>query len=363
MRTTKWQMARFSIVFMGSQTTMFMIPDLIESSSYQGWYGLLIGGCLALITLFFTIQVGKLNPDAGWVDFGAEIIGKWVHRAMVIVLLCWCIYYTAFDIENFVMFFGANYLRNTPHLFIQILTGLVIMYTAHLGLASIIYMSEGIALVFIFSTILSIYLFIQNANSSMLPAFIHYHDAHTIFRDSITGISWFGEWVVFLFIAPELKFSNQMMKRLSVASILLLAIVLLGWLMTMLNFGPHLGKELWYPYLELIRSHSNDDLLGNTDPLLIGIWSASMFIHSSFMIYAAYKCTLYLTKQKMKNFLIPILTGCSITIAYLYSENLEMFTTVYYSFNTVLLWIAVELIPMYYFIVAMLRMKLGKKLK
>lgn len=363
MRTSKWQMTRFSIVYLGSQSTMFLIPGLIESSSYQGWIGLILGGLLGLISLYFTIQVGKLRPDKNWVDFGAEIMGKWLHRAMVILLMSWCIYYASYDIENFVLFFGANYLRGTPPLFIQIVIGLVIMYTAHLGFASIVYMSEGIALIFIFSTILSVYLFIQHADFSMLPAFIHYHDPHIIFKDSITVMSWLGEWVVFLFVAPELKISNKMLKRFSVAGIVLIMIMLLGWTMTMLNFGAYLGKELQYPYLQLVRSSSSDDLLGNSDPLLIGIWSSSMFIHSSFLIYVAYKCALYLTKQKAKKVMIPILTLCSITIAYLYSNNVAKYNHDYYAFRTVVFWLIVEFIPMYYYIVAMIRMKFAKLAK
>lgn len=363
MRTTKWQLARFTIVYMGSQTTMFLIPGLIESSSYQGWYGLLFGGFLGLISLFFMTQTGKLRPGRGWIDFGAEIMGKWGHRAMVILLMSWCIYYASFDIENFVLFFGGNYLRGTPPFFIQIVIGLVIMYTAHLGFTSMVYMSEGIALIFVVSTILSVYLFIQHADYSMLPAFIHYHDPQTILKDSVTVMSWFGEWVVFLFVAPELKISNQMMKRLAAAAIVLLAVVLLGWLMAMLNFGPYLGGQLQYPYLQLVRSSSNDDLLGNSDPLLIGIWSASMFIHSSFLIYVAGKCASYLTGQKAKKLMVPVLTVCSITIAYLYSRNLQKYNTDFYSFTTVIYWLIVEYIPMYYFIAAGIRAKLGKKAK
>lgn len=363
MRTSKWQMTRFSIVYLGSQSTMFLIPGLIASSSYQGWISLVLGGFLGLVLLFFTVQVGKLNPGTGWIDFGAEIMGKWLHRAMVILLMGWCVYYVSFDIQNFVLFFGGHYLRGTPPLFIQLIVGLVIMYTANLGFSSIVYMSDGIALICIFSTILSIYLFMQHADYSMLPAFIHYHNPHIIFDGSITAMSWFGEWVVFLFIAPELKINNKIMKALSIGGISVVLIVLGTWGMTMLNFGPHLGRQLQFPFLQMIRSSSNDDLLGNSDPLLIGIWSSSMFIHSSFLMYVAYKCALYLTRQKAKKIMIPLLTVCAITIAFVYSMNVAVYYHNYYSFNTTIFWLIVEFIPMYYFIVAWVRSKSGKQLK
>ncbi|KHL97234.1 hypothetical protein QW71_02410 [Paenibacillus sp. IHB B 3415] len=363
MRTSKWQMTRFSIVYLGSQSTMFLIPGLIETSSYQGWISLILGGFLGLILLYFTILVGKLKPGIGWVEFGAEIMGKWLHGIIVILLLCWCINYVSYDIHNFALFFGGNYLRGTPPLFIILVVGLVIMYTAHLGFASMVYMSEGIALICIVFAILSTYLFIQHAEYSMLPAFIHYHDPRIVIKDSITVMSWFGEWVVFLFVAPELKISNKIMKPLSLGGITVILIVLIVWLMTMLNFGPYLGKELQFPFLQMIRSSSNDDLLGNSDPILIGIWSSSMFIHSSFMIYVAYRCALYLTRQKAKKVMIPLLTVCSITIAFVYSMNVAVYYHNYYSFNTTIFWLIVEFIPVYYFIVAWVRSKSGKQLK
>lgn len=126
-----------------------------------------------------------LKPGEVWVDFGKEIMGKWLHGVMVLLLLIWCVYYVSFDIENFVLFFGANYLRGTPPLFIQIVIGLVIMYTAYLGFSTMAYMTDGIFLIFLLSTAFSYYLFLSNADFSMLPALFHYPDPGVAFKDSI----------------------------------------------------------------------------------------------------------------------------------------------------------------------------------
>ncbi|MBW4080796.1 GerAB/ArcD/ProY family transporter [Paenibacillus sp. S150] len=357
MHTSKWQLFRFSLVYFSSQTTIFLIPVLVESSGYQGWIALIGGGILSLFILFFTMQVGRLKPEQGWIDFGKEIMGKWVHRLMVLLLLCWCIYYASYDIENFVLFFGSNYMRGTPPIFIQIVIGLVIMYTATLGVSTIIYMAEGIFLIFFAALLFSAYLFLPYAEFAMLPAFLHYHDPGTAFKDSISVASWFAEWVVFLFVAPELKIGTKMLKRLAASAVCLLFVVLLGWMLTMLNFGPHLGKELHYPFLEMIRSSSHHNILGNLDPILIGIWSASMFIHGAFLIYIACKCALHLTKQKGKKFMSPFLTACSMTIAYLYSRNITSYLHDFSSDLVIYLWLVVECIPVYYFIAATLRVK------
>lgn len=355
MRTTNWQMFRFFIIFFSSQTTIFLIPTIISSSSYQGWIALLGGSALGLILLWFTIYVGKLRPNQAWVHFGKDIVGKWVHKFMLLLLLCWCVYYVSFDIENFVLFFGSNYLRGTPPIFIQCMIGLVIMYTANLGFSTIAYMADGIFLIFFITIIFLFNLFIPNADFNMLPAFIHYHDPGIAFKDSIVVMSWFGEWIVLLFIAPDLKIDTKMLKRLILAGIFIFATVLIGWLLIMMSFGPHLGQELQFPLLEMIRSSRFNNLLGNTDPLLIGLWSSSLFIHSSFLIYIASKCFSNLTNHKGRKLHVPLLTVASTTIAFLYSQDLVAFYKHYNSFTTVILWLIIESIPVYYTVIAFIR--------
>lgn len=57
--------------------------------------------------------------------------------------------------------------------------------------------------------------------------------------------------------------------------------------------------------------------------------------------------------------MIPFLTIGSITIAYLYSLNLTQYNKNYNAFGTVIIWLIVECIPVYYFIVAFIRSKIS----
>ncbi|WP_419886568.1 GerAB/ArcD/ProY family transporter [Paenibacillus sp. B-A-8] len=357
MQTSKWQLFRFFIIFFSSQTTIFLIPTLIATSSYQGWIALLVGSLLGLILLWFTFHVGMLRPNQAWVSFGKDILGKWPHKFMLLLLLSWCVYYASYDIENFVLFFGSNYLRGTPPLFIQCIIGLVIMYTASLGFKTIAYMADGLFLIFFITMIILFNLFLPNADFNMLPAFIHYHDPGIALKDSIVVMSWFGEWIVLLFVVPDLKLEAKMLKRLVLTGICVLVTVLIGWALTMMSFGPHLGKELQYPFLELVRSAKQDNLLGNSDPLLIGIWSSSMFIHSSFLIYVASRCVSSLLNTKTKKIYIPLLTTASITIAFLYSRHIGSYYKHYNSYAIVIIWLIVESIPVYYTITAFFRFR------
>ncbi len=360
MRTTNWQMFRFSLVYFNSQTSIFLIPIIVTDSGYQGWISILIGSALSTVLLFFMIHVGKLKPGQPWIQFGEQYMGKWMHSVLVFLLLGWCVYYASYDIENFVLFFGSNYMRGTPPLFIQLVIGIVIAYTAAKGLTTIVYMADGVFLLLIITTCFSLYLFLPHANFQMLPAFIHYFDPGNTIKGSFAVSTWFAEWVVFLFVAPELKINTNMLKKVLLSELVLTVFVLAGWALTMLNFGPHLGKDLQYPYLDMVRSSTHDDILGNLDPILIGIWSASMFIHSAFLIYVASKCAFYLTRQKGKKLMIPCLTLCSVLIAFLYSISITRYYYDFSSYNAVAVWLAVECIPVYYSVAAFFKSKVNK---
>ncbi|WP_151733978.1 GerAB/ArcD/ProY family transporter [Paenibacillus tengchongensis] len=358
MRTTNWQMFRFSYVYFNAHTSIFLIPALITTSHYQGWVAILGGSVLSIMLLVVTFLVGRLKANQAWIDFGMQIMGKWLHRLMVMLLLSWCLYYASYDIENFVLFFGSNYLRGTPHVVIQVIIGLVIVYTASLGFATIVYMSDGIFLILIGTTLFATNLFLPNADFAMMPAFLHVHDWPLAFKDSITVATWFAQWVLFLFVAPDLKMNNKMLKKLIEVEIVITVIVLVGWIMTMLNFGPYLGQELVYPFLEMVRSSSHDDILGKMDPILIGIWSSSMFIHSAFLIHVAYRCALHLTNQRGKKFMLPLLTLIPVAIAYIYSHYVTVYLEHTTSDDNIIYWLIIECIPVYYAVTAYIRSKL-----
>jgi len=233
--------------------------------------------------------------------------------------------------------------------------GLVIMYTARLGFSTIVYMADGLFLIFIFTTIILFNLFVPNINLDMLPSFIHYHDPGIAMENSIVVLAWIGEWFLLFFVAPDLKIEAKMFKPLAFAGLFSLGIILIFWALTMMSFGPHLIQELHNPFLEMIRSSRQGNLLSNSDPILIGLWSASMFIHSAFLIYVASKCVASLINKKNTQIFIPFLTIASITIAFLYSRQLGTYYRHFNHFDIVIIWLIIECIPIYYGVIAFFR--------
>ncbi|GKS12356.1 germination protein [Paenibacillus chitinolyticus] len=360
MRSTSWQTFRFATIYMISQPIAFLISPLITTSGYQGWIALLLGGLISILFLCCTVYVGRLNPDVPWVQSGEQIIGKWPHRFVLFVVLYWCVYYVSIDLESFTLFYGTTYMRETPQWFLQLIIGLVIVITARWGFVSIVYMADGLFLITILGIAIIMGLFSANADFHMFPALWTHHKMGLAFRDTLTAVSWFGEWFVFLFMVPHLKFGPKTLRNLLSASLVVMFAVSMQWMLTLFTFGPYFGSRIQYPLLELIRSSTLGGLLGNADPLLIGLWTTSMFIHDSFILYAGTKCAAELFKFQTRKAILPLLSGTAVVVALQFSRDTTHFLTDINTLSIVMFWVLVDALPVYYAVIAYVRIKLGK---
>ncbi|ANS74240.1 hypothetical protein AWM70_06295 [Paenibacillus yonginensis] len=357
MQTTSWQLFRFAYVFLYSQSAIFLVPNLIASSGYQGWIAVLGGFALSVAVLWCTYSVGKLGKDKPWYMFGQQVVGKWMHKGFLFLVFGWLIYYAALELENFSKFFGSIYMRETPGWAIVLIVAAAVLYTSRLGFTTLVYMSEGIFLITVPVIAILVGLFFPQADFRMLPALIHYHNPGLAFRDSVTVAAWLAEWVTFLYIAPDFKFERKVFRNLFWAEILTAVSLLLGWLFILLNFRPYLGGQVEYPYMELIRGTSKAGMTGNMDSIFIAIWAASMFIHNSFLIYAASKTARQLFGLKKIKGVTPFVLGLAVLIACLYARNPVVFAEHYNSIWLAHLWIGLESIPAIYYAVSLLRWK------
>ncbi|MEY9093859.1 GerAB/ArcD/ProY family transporter [Paenibacillus sp. RC84] len=361
MRSTSWQTFRFATIYMISQPIAFLITPLISTSGYQGWISLLLGGLISALFLCCTVYIGRLSPGVPWVQSGEQMIGKWPHRFFLFVVLYWCVYYVSIDLESFTLFYGSIYMRETPQWFLQLIIGLVIVITARWGFVSIVYMADGLFLITLLGIAIILGLFTANANFQMFPALWTHHKMGLAFRDTFTAVSWFGEWFVFLFMVPHLKFGPKTLRNLLSACLLVTFAVSLQWMLTLFNFGSYYGRRIQYPLLELIRSSTLSGFLGNADPLLIGLWTTSMFIHDAFLLYVATKCAAQLFKFQTRKAILPLLGGTAVVAALQYSRDTTRFLTDMNSLSIVLFWVLVDALPVYYAVIVYVRIKFSKK--
>ncbi|MNK59840.1 Spore germination protein [compost metagenome] len=361
MRTTSYQVFRFACIYMLSVPIAFLIAPLISSSGYQGWIAILAGGAFNMILIACTVHLGKMAPKQAWLEFGERIVGKWLHRCILIVIAFWCVYYIALDLEQFTLFYGSVYMRETPPWFLHVLVGLVIIITCHRGLSTVVYLADGFFIISILAIVFFLSVFSADADFHMFPALITHHKLGLALKDSFSTVSWIGEWFIFLFIVPELKFEKKILSNLLLGNLLVTVSILFTWLICLLNFGPHFGAQIKYPVLELIRGTSYTGLLGNSDPLLIGLWSTSMFIHDSFLLYVGTVCLAKVTRFSNQKVIITLLGSSAIVIAYQFARDVAQFQKDLNALSLGMFWVLVDSLPIYYVLIAWVRNHFGKK--
>lgn len=355
MKTTSWQTFRFAFIYINSQPTAYLITPIIATSAYLGWAAILAGGVLSLIPLWCSVRLGMYRPNQAWLDFGEEIIGKWLHRLVLGLLVFWTLVYVSTDIESFTLFYGSNYMMETPQWFIHVITTLVIIFTARRGFATIVYMSDGLFFLTVIMLVLVLSSFFREADVHQLTGLITHYNFGSAAKDSVFVFTFLGEWLVMLFIAPYLQIGWRTLRNLASACILVTIAVTIQWILTFLNFGPHLGKLLQYPFTDIIQS-SVSELMGNIDPLLIGLWSTSMFIHSAFLLQVGARCLAKILRiQQMHAPLITILGGIAAVFAYQFARNPTLYHINFSSPPIVVFWVLVLFIPVYYWIVLLFR--------
>ncbi|GAB6989756.1 GerAB/ArcD/ProY family transporter [Paenibacillus pini] len=357
MRTTSFQTFRFASIYMLTVPLAFMIPPLITSSGFQGWMSIVLGGLINIMLIFCTYKLGNVASGQSWVDFGDKIAGKWGHRVLLILLVFWSVSYVSHDIEQFTLFYGTVYMRDTPPWFLQLLIGIVIMITARWGFDTLVYIADGTFIIILVGIIFILVIFSADADFQMMPALITHHDFRLAFTDVLSVISWIGEWFIFLFITPQFVFDKKTLRNLLWSNTLVTFACLLTWLLVLLNFGPHYGSHLRYPILQLIRGTSFTGLIGNADPLFIGLWATSLIIHDAFLIYVGTSCLGHLLKLKEKKPLSILLVGTSIVAAFQYSQHITEFQKNYNILGFTLYWVIIDCIPLVYVLLALVRGK------
>lgn len=360
MKFAPGQVARFAFVYMVSEPLVFLIGRLLKLSSYQGWITLIGALLLSTILLYLTVKLGQVNPDASWVDFGQHIMGKWIHKIFMVLVLLLSLYLVSLDVTNFTTFIGSMYLIETPMWAIMSLTVVCIALTTRTGLESIIYMAEGIFLITLFSSLVTAPMMVSSANSGMMITFLTHHNLKKAFFDSISAFAWFSEWVFFLFIGPFVVFQRKLFGRLFLSLLSVIVYIIIYWLICLLNFAPYLGSQLRYPILEVVRIARYGDFLDNLDPFLIAFWSSTMFIRSSFLLYVGSVCLTKLVGLSDRRKVVFLLGSVSGVSAMQYSAHTTAYEIDTSSYAVITFVLLIEILPVYYLLVHWIRLGIIK---
>ncbi|WP_336779572.1 GerAB/ArcD/ProY family transporter [Paenibacillus illinoisensis] len=357
---TAGQAYRFMFVYLYSEPVAFLLQRLFKMSGYQGWLSTIGGFTISLIFLLSTYKLGSLHPDKPWISFGDKIVGKYVHQIYVGLIAMLCIYLLSIDVENFLVFLQSMYLPETPIWLTAGITILCVCLSARSGLITIVFMSEGIFVVQLITSTLLIPTVGGGGNPGILMSMLTHHDPSEILFGSLSTMPWFSEWMLFLFLAPAIVFRRPLLKSMFFAGATVVIFIIFFWMFTIMNFGPYVAASLRYPLLEMIRFARYGDFLDNLDPVLIAIWSTTMFTRSSFLLYVASVCLSRLFGVERQKSFVYLLGGTAAAMVLQYAKDAASYELAIRSYAVPVYTLTIESMPIVYVAVHWLR---GLKIK
>ncbi|WP_235941301.1 GerAB/ArcD/ProY family transporter [Paenibacillus puerhi] len=361
MNISAWQIGRFAFVYIFSEPIAFLIQRLFKLSGYQGWQAVIGGFLLSLILLYFTVKLGKIQPDKGWIDFGEDIVGRWPHRLVVLLVMGFALCLVGVEVENFTIFIRSMYMPELPVEMAVFLTLICIALTSRYGLLTIVYMSEGIFFLQMLAIFLMGPIMLGETDKDILISMLTHHDVNRMMVDSIQTLPWFSEWIVFLFLAPLVSFKAPVGRALMIAGGLVVVIIVVFWMLTLMNFGPYVASDLRYPLLEKIRFSKQGGFLGNLDPLLIAIWSTTSFMRSAFLLYVSSVCLTKLTGLPDRRTAVFLLGGTVAGFTLQYARHIAEFEFSLRSQGVAMYVVSMGMLPILY--VFLHRIRFGRKSK
>ncbi|WP_181151221.1 GerAB/ArcD/ProY family transporter [Paenibacillus sp. PCH8] len=190
---------------------------------------------------------------------------------------------------------------------------------------------------------------------------VTHHDWTELVMGSLATMPWFSEWMLFLFLAPTIAFRRPMLKSMLCAGGTVVIFIVVFWVFTLMNFGPYVAASLRYPLLEMIRFARYGDFLDNLDPVLIAIWSTTMFTRSSFLLYVASVCLSKLSGVRQQKSVVYLIGGTAAAIVMQYARDAASYELAIRSYVIPVYTVLIESMPILYVLVYWLRNVKNKK--
>ncbi|MBS4224216.1 GerAB/ArcD/ProY family transporter [Lederbergia citrea] len=353
-RVTQLQLYMLFSQFLFTSMIGYLINKLVHISNYMTWLALLLGSVGGLTITYLAYRLAIKRPTQFFVHYGKEIVGKWVHYPLVMIIIFSFVLNAAVILRSLTEFIIEIYLPKTPDWAIVTLFGICTAYAVRFGIQSIFRSAQGIFFASITGILVIPLLLGNQMNFSIASALITHFNVKEIWNGSYFVISIFGEMSLIVFLFPYFERSHKTFKSLVWASVTSVFIILSNVIPMILIFGTSLISNLTYPELELTRFINVGTFFRNFDALLITSWMVSIFIKVSLLLYvAAIGLAHVFSLKSHKPFSLSItalMIGLSLYMAGSVTELNELI-----NHGLLTLMIFAELIPVIYLVVDKMR--------
>ncbi|WP_052476019.1 GerAB/ArcD/ProY family transporter [Cohnella kolymensis] len=114
-RITPLQVYMFYSQFLFSSIIGFFVAPLLRNAQYMAWVSVVLGAVIGLIIGYLSYRLSMKRPNKLFWQYGHEIVGKWIHRVISLILVLVSLYAGAFVLRQLTDFMVQIYLPDTPN--------------------------------------------------------------------------------------------------------------------------------------------------------------------------------------------------------------------------------------------------------
>jgi spore germination protein KB len=360
-RITQNQILMFFVLYYFSTQLGFAFGPLVSLSQYDTWLSLCFGGLGGVFLAYFTLKLANRNANEFFVHFGRKILPVWIHIPMMGILFFFFLHLGSIIIREYEDFMVQNYLPSTPSAAVGIMFAMVIAITVRTGIETLFRTAQGLFFLIITAVILQYFLVMNEFEWNRWMAFVTNHQIKGMLKGSYTITPWFGEIILLIFFFPFIAEKEKTLKSIMWATIFSTIILICTTVSLLFLFGPNLASHLTYPVLEIIRFVRIADFIENLDPLLVAIWSTTVFLKVGILLYVSTLILSQLFNLKDYRPLVFSLTLVMITMSLQMSENTAELNDFFKNSWTTFAYF-VEIIPLLYFFIDKIKNYFQKKI-
>jgi len=274
------------------------------------WISVIIGGIIAIIAGLIMVKLSQQFPDKTFYQFINEILGKWVGSLLSLVIICYFLTTSGFQIRSMAEVIRYLLLEGTP-------TWAIIMIFMWVGLYLIIGGINPIARLFEIILPLTVILFLVVAFMSI--KIFEIDNLRPVLGEGIIPVLKGVKTTALAFSGPEiilllLPFMNQPKKAVK-AMLVGVSIPLIFYVITVVMVIGALSIDgvvlRTWPTLDLIRSFEISGLIFERfESFLLVVWIMQIFATFTITYFAASLGLAQLSKKSIHPFmfgLLPIL--------------------------------------------------------
>ncbi|MGE1103356.1 spore germination protein [Peribacillus simplex] len=274
------------------------------------WISVIIGGIIAIIAGVIMVKLSQQFPDKTFYQYINEIVGKWVGSFLSLVIICYFLMTSGFQLRSMAEVIRYLLLEGTP-------TWAIIMIFMWVGLYLIIGGINPIARLFEIILPLTVILFLVVTFMSI--KIFEIDNLRPVLGDGVIPVLKGVKTTALAFSGPEIMlllipFMNQPKKAVK-ALLVGVSIPLIFYVITVVMVIGALSVDgvvtRTWPTLDLIRSFEISGLIFERfESLLLVVWIMQIFATFTITYFAAALGLAQLTKKSIHPFmfgLLPIL--------------------------------------------------------